>query len=150
MAKISGKDTKPEILVRKFLFSHGFRYRKNVAGLPGKPDIVLRKHSVAIFINGCFWHGHENCKKAALPKSNHSFWKAKIERNTERDYLAIKELKHQGWKVITIWQCEIANLISLQKKLNTIVIKLQRNEPCHDSTTTSKRRADTRSIQRSN
>ena len=85
MSKISGKETKPEILVRKYLFAHGFRYRKNVKKLPGKPDIVLPKYKTIIFVNGCFWHGHENCKKSALPTTNTEFWKEKISANVIRD-----------------------------------------------------------------
>ena len=85
MAAIHGKDTKPEILVRKFLFSRGFRYRLNHPRLPGHPDLVLRKYRTVIFVNGCFWHGHEGCKYFRLPKTNIDFWKNKIERNKERD-----------------------------------------------------------------
>ncbi len=85
MSKVSGKETKPEIIVRKFLFAQGFRYRKNDKRFPGKPDIVLPKYKTAIFVHGCFWHGHQNCKKSALPQTNYEFWKNKIQRNTERD-----------------------------------------------------------------
>lgn len=85
MAAIHGKNTKPEILVRKFLFSRGFRYRLNHPRLPGHPDIVLRKYRTVIFVNGCFWHGHDNCRYFRLPKTNIDFWQKKIERNKERD-----------------------------------------------------------------
>jgi len=85
MSKITGKETKPEILVRKYLFAKGFRYRKNVKTLPGKPDIVLPKYKTVVFINGCFWHGHKNCKKANLPTTNFNFWKEKIDKNIIRD-----------------------------------------------------------------
>jgi DNA mismatch endonuclease (patch repair protein) len=111
MSLISGKDTKPEITVRKYLFARGYRYRKNVASLPGKPDIVLPKYKTVVFVHGCFWHGHQNCKKATLPTSNAKFWKAKIQRNIERDAMQIKELRKAKWKVITIWECELKNKI---------------------------------------
>ena len=109
MSKISSKDTKPEILVRKFLFSKGFRYRINVKTLPGKPDIVLPKYKTIIFVNGCFWHGH-NCKKGKLPSSNTDFWKEKISNNKSRDAKNSDLLVKLGWKVIIIWQCEISKI----------------------------------------
>jgi len=107
MSKISGKETKPEILVRKYLFSQGFRYRKNVKDLPGKPDIVLPKYKAVVFVNGCFWHGHENCKKSALPTTNTEFWKEKISSNIIRDKKTYAELSDMGYKVLVIWQCEL-------------------------------------------
>lgn len=107
MSKISGKETKPEILVRKYLFSKGFRYRKNVKTLPGKPDIVLPKYKTVIFVNGCFWHGHKNCKKANLPTTNVNFWKEKIDKNIVRDKKNIHDLKKMGYNVIIIWQCSL-------------------------------------------
>jgi DNA mismatch endonuclease (patch repair protein) len=107
MSLISGKETKPEIMVRKYLFGQGFRYRKNVASLPGKPDIVLLKYKTVVFVHGCFWHGHKNCNKARLPASNAKFWEAKIQRNIERDAMQIKELRKAHWKVITIWECDL-------------------------------------------
>ncbi len=107
MSNISGKDTKPEILVRKYLFSKGFRFRKNVKGLPGKPDIVLPKYKTVIFIHGCFWHGHKNCKKATLPATNTEFWREKISGNIIRDKKNILKLREMGYKVIIVWQCEL-------------------------------------------
>ncbi|WP_024469446.1 very short patch repair endonuclease [Treponema pedis] len=107
MSKISGKETKPEILVRKYLFAKGFRYRKNVKTLPGKPDIVLPKYKTVIFVNGCFWHGHKNCKKAALPTTNFNFWKEKIDKNIIRDRKNISDLKKMGYNVIVVWQCTL-------------------------------------------
>lgn len=107
MSKIFGKETKPEILVRKYLFAHGFRYRKNVKNLPGKPDIVLPKYKTIIFVNGCFWHGHENCKKATLPTSNIGFWREKISSNIIRDKKTHIELSDLGYKVLVVWQCEL-------------------------------------------
>ena len=104
MSKISGKETKPEILVRTHLFSQGFRYLKNDKRLPGKPDIVLPKHKVVVFIHGCFWHGHD-CKSGKLPETRKNFWKKKISDNVNRDYRNQSELGKLGWKVIIVWQC---------------------------------------------
>ena len=120
MSKISSKDTKPEILVRKFLFSKGFRYRINVKTLPGKPDIVLPKYKTIIFVNGCFWHGH-NCKKGKLPSSNTDFWKEKLFNNKERDAKNSDLLVKLGWKVIIIWQCEISKIDNRTKILNKLL-----------------------------
>jgi len=116
MSKISGKETKPEILVRKYLFSEGFRFRKNDKRLPGRPDIVLPKYKIVIFIHGCFWHGH-HCKAAKLPETNKEFWKSKINSNIERDKKNQRELRKLGWKVIVIWQCELKNKKLTAKKL---------------------------------
>lgn len=107
MSRIKGKNTKPEELVRKYLFSKGFRYRKNVPALPGKPDIVLPKYKTCILVNGCFWHGHEGCKYFVWPKNNAEFWKEKISGNIERDARTKKELDQLGWKVITVWECQL-------------------------------------------
>ena len=108
MGKISGKETKPEITVRKFLFANGFRYRKNDKRYPGKPDIVLPKHKTVVFVHGCFWHGH-NCPAGKLPETNRDFWRAKINKNKERDVRNTIELEQMGWSIIIIWQCEIKN-----------------------------------------
>ena len=107
MSRIRGKDTKPEEIVRKYLFSQGFRYRKNVASLPGKPDIVLPKYRTCIFVNGCFWHGHEGCKYFVWPKNNAEFWREKIQANIARDEAQIQTLKDVGWIVQIIWECEL-------------------------------------------
>ena len=115
MSKISSKDTKPEILVRKFLFSKGFRYRINVKTLPGKPDIVLPKYKTIIFVNGCFWHGHEI--DGHIPHSNIDFWKKKIERNKQRDERNKETLKRLGWKVMTVWECQLKSAIREQTLL---------------------------------
>lgn len=106
MSRIKSVNTKPEELVRKYLFSKGFRYRKNVKSLPGKPDIVLPKYKTCIFINGCFWHKHDNCKYFSWPKNNADFWKKKITGNVERDIRQRKELQSLGWNVIVVWECE--------------------------------------------
>ena len=108
MSHIRGKNTKPEIAVRKALFRLGFRYRINVKSLSGHPDIVLPKFKTAIFVNGCFWHGHENCKKATLPKTNTEFWKDKITYNQRRDKENISKLQNDGWNVIVVWECELS------------------------------------------
>ncbi|MBP9993519.1 MAG: DNA mismatch endonuclease Vsr [bacterium] len=107
MASIHGKDTKPEIVVRKYLWNNGFRYRLNHPRLPGKPDVVLRKYRTCIFINGCFWHGHEGCKSFVMPRSNVDFWKAKIDRNRRRDIEVQLKLADMGWHRITIWECQL-------------------------------------------
>jgi len=105
MSRIRSKATKPELSVRHWLWSHNYRYRLNVKSVPGKPDIVLRKYRTAIFVNGCFWHGHEGCSKYIVPKSNREFWISKIERNRERDRKEYNALKEAGWQVIVIWEC---------------------------------------------
>ena len=113
MSQIHGKDTKPEIIVRKYLFHKGLRYRKNDRKLSGSPDIVFPKYKTVVFINGCFWHGHENCKLSKLPETNTDFWKAKILSNKDRDKRTIDKLTSEGWNVIVIWQCELKkNLMS--------------------------------------
>lgn len=127
MSKISCKNTKPEILVRKFLFSKGFRYRINVKTLPGKPDIVLPKYKTVIFINGCFWHGH-TCKKGQIPSSNTDFWKGKISNNRLRDDKNLDLLAKFDWKVITIWQCEISNINSRKIRLEHLLEELNARE----------------------
>jgi len=107
MSRINGKNTRPEILVRKFLFSKGFRYRLHVKNLPGKPDIVLPKYKTIIFINGCFWHGHENCKYYVVPKTRTEWWMKKINETKSRDSKILKALSLLGWNVFVIWACEI-------------------------------------------
>jgi len=108
MSKISGKNTKPEIIVRKYLFSKGFRFRINDKRYPGKPDIILPKYKTVIFVHGCFWHGH-NCKRGKLPDTNREFWKNKINATIERDKRVQSELEKLGWKILILWQCEINN-----------------------------------------
>lgn len=120
MAAIKGKDTKPEMIVRKYLFSRGLRFRVQVRKLPGTPDIVLPKYKIVVFVNGCFWHGHEGCKYFRLPKSNVEFWREKIERNIERDKESMKTLFDLGWKVIRVWECELRNKANREAILNKI------------------------------
>jgi len=107
MSRIKGKNTKPELLVRKFLFANGFRYRLNVKDLPGKPDIVLPKYKTVIFVNGCFWHGHKGCRYFVLPKTRTEWWLHKIKGTWQRDKDAEIKLNVLGWKVITVWGCEL-------------------------------------------
>ncbi len=127
MSKISGKETKPEILVRKFLFANGFRYRKNDKRYPGRPDIVLPKYKIIIFVHGCFWHGH-NCSAGKLPETRKEFWKNKIQGNIERDKKNKTELEKQGWKIIIIWQCELKNKKVKEKTLNELLNTLHNNK----------------------
>jgi len=107
MSCIKGKNTKPEEIVRKALFAKGFRYRKNDRRLPGTPDIVLSKYRTVIFVNGCFWHGHKGCKYYVVPKTNTEFWLNKINSNIDRDAIKATQLKELGWRVITVWECEL-------------------------------------------
>lgn len=111
MSRIRSKNTKPEEMVRKYLFAQGFRYRKNDKRLPGKPDIVLPKYKTVIFVNGCFWHMHEGCKYFVWPRNNREFWRNKIEGNAERDKRKKTELELQGWNVITIWECQLKTVV---------------------------------------
>lgn len=120
MSKISGKETKPEILVRKFLFSQGFRFRKNDKRFPGKPDIVLPKYKTAIFVHGCFWHGH-TCKAGKLPETRKEFWKKKISDTKNRDQRNQQNLKSLGWKVITIWDCDIKTNLLKQERFTKLL-----------------------------
>lgn len=129
MSRIAGKDTKPEELVRKYLFSKGFRYRKNVRKLPGTPDVVLPKYRTVIFVNGCFWHGHEGCKYFVWPKNNAEFWRQKIETNISRDQRKEAQLRNMGWNVMIVWECELrppkrqATLEWLESQLRQILEK---------------------------
>lgn len=107
MASIRSANTKPEILVRKYLWRQGFRYRLNNLRLPGHPDIVLRKYRTCVFVNGCFWHGHDGCKYFRMPKTNADFWEKKIKRNKERDKEEQRQLAKMGWHCITVWECEL-------------------------------------------
>lgn len=128
MAAIKSKDTKPELTVRKFLFSRGFRYRLHNSRLPGHPDIVLLKYRTVIFVNGCFWHGHD-CNNYRIPKTNTEFWTEKITRNKERDRKEQRQLATMGWHCITIWECELKpkvrqqTLTALEYTLNRIFLR---------------------------
>ena len=120
MSKVRSKNTKPEEIVGKYLFSHGLRYRKNVKKLPGSPDLVLRKYKVVIFVNGCFWHGHD-CKKGVLPNTNKVFWEEKIRKNKHRDTNNYQKLTDLGWRVLIVWECEIKNRELKESKLFELV-----------------------------
>ena len=120
MAAIKGKDTMPEMIVRKYLFSCGLRFRIQVRKLPGNPDIVLPKYKTVIFVDGCFWHGHEDCRYFRLPKSNVEFWKAKIERNVARDVRNEVALKALGWRVVRVWECEIKTVAQREEYLKRL------------------------------
>lgn len=122
MSRIKSKNTKPEILVRKFLFANGFRYRLNNKKLPGKPDIVLPKYKTVIFVNGCFWHGHENCKYFKLPGTRTEWWKEKIEGNIKNDRIKHYQLHEAGYRVIVIWECEVKN----KSIFSTIIGRIKR------------------------
>lgn len=120
MSRIKSSNTKPEEIVRKYLFSKGFRYRKNDKRLPGIPDIVLPKYKTVIFVNGCFWHGHEGCRFFVVPKTNTEFWVNKIEANKQRDSRKTNDLQSLGWKVIVVWECQLKS-----KKLNDTLCNIE-------------------------
>ena len=126
MSRIKGKNTKPEDIVAKYLFAHGFRYRRNVKTLPGTPDIVLKKYKTVIFVNGCFWHAHAGCRYFVLPEENREFWNEKLLRNRERDAEKQKQLQELGWNVIVIWECELKNN-KIEETLDTLKEVLTKN-----------------------
>lgn len=125
MAAIHSKDTKPEMVVRRWLWEHGFRYRLNHSRLPGKPDIVMRKYRTCIFVNGCFWHGHEGCRYYTKPKTNTEFWVNKVKRNKERDKTVKHQLSSMGWHSITIWECELKPKVR-EKTLESLAFTLNK------------------------
>lgn len=116
MSRIKSKDTKPEMIVRKYLHAQGFRYKLHDKTLPGKPDIVLPKYKTVIFVHGCFWHGHKNCKYFVVPKTRTDWWLNKINRNRINDHKAVISLRKDGWKILTIYECQLQS----QKKDNTL------------------------------
>jgi DNA mismatch endonuclease, patch repair protein len=121
MSRIRSKDTKPELIVRSVLHKLGYRFRLHRKDLPGCPDIVLPKFKTVIFVHGCFWHMHENCRDGTLPKTNQKTWKVKLQRNIERDILNIRLLENNGWSVIVIWECEANKINLLMSKIDCIV-----------------------------
>lgn len=126
MARVKSKNTKPEVFLRKLLWHKGFRYRLNYKELPGSPDLYIPKYRVAIFVNGCFWHMHENCRYSSIPKNNHDFWKNKLEGNVERDKQNYSKLENMGIKVIVVWGCEIKQMMKdemISKHLLEAVLK---------------------------
>ena len=126
MSSIRGKNTKPEILVRKELHARGFRFRLHNKKLPGSPDIVLPKYGVAIMVNGCFWHGHKGCRYATKPKSNVEFWETKIARNRHRDEVINAHLEALGWHVITMWECELRGSASVTSRLDALAEEIHK------------------------
>ena len=125
MSRIRGKNTKPEILVRKGLHARGFRFRLHNKKLPGSPDIVLPKYGAAIMVNGYFWHGHKGCRYATEPKTNFEFWETKIARNRHRDEVTTAHLEALGWTVITVWECELHNCSQLDDRLNALAEEIR-------------------------
>lgn len=117
MSRIGGKNTAPEIRVRRLLHALGFRFRLHRSDLPGKPDILLPRHDKIILVHGCFWHGHEGCPRAALPATHSEFWRAKIERNVMRDKRVCSELRDLGWSVLVLWQCELTSIETVTDRL---------------------------------
>lgn len=130
MSRIRGKDTKPEITVRKFLYAQGLRYRL-YAELPGRPDIIIRKRKTVIFVNGCFWHAHKDCPDFRWPKTRSEFWEAKIKSNVERDVRNYSELNRAGWHVLTVWECEIKK--HRDEALRQLYTNIVNNEPSKGS-----------------
>ena len=125
MSSIRGKNTKPEILVRKGLHARGFRFRLHNKKLPGSPDIVLPKYGVAIMVNGCFWHGHKGCRYATKPKSNVEFWETKIARNKHRDEVTAAHLEALGWTVIVVWECELRGKEKAEARIQTLAEEIR-------------------------
>jgi len=128
MATISGENTSPEIMSRKRLFRDGFRYRKCVAGMPGKPDIVLPKYKAIIFVHGCFWHQHKGCSKSKRPETRKEFWNTKLDKNVERDNRNIEQLKAMGWRVAVVWECAIKKKTSFEKTMASLEKWIRSNE----------------------
>ena len=147
MSRIRGKDTKPEIRVRKGLHRRGFRFRLQDRRLPGRPDITLPKYSVAIMVNGCFWHGHKGCRYATKPRTNPEFWETKIERNRHRDEVTTAHLEALGWTVITVWECELRGKAAAEARIEALAedirkageMKLQQKRTRHISRTAAKK-----------
>ena len=125
MSRIRSKNTKPEEVVRKYLFSHGFRYRKNDNRYPGKPDLVLPKYKTAVFVHGCFWHQHPGCRNARIPENNREYWQRKFDRNRQRDKEEQKKLEDMGWHVIVVWECEISNKKKRTERLAALVKEIR-------------------------
>ena len=127
MSLIHGKDTKPEILVRRYLFSRGLRFRKNDKRLPGHPDIVFPKYKTIVLVHGCFWHGHEGCKYFVMPKSNVEFWQNKIRTNIVRDAAVKCKLEELGWTVLVVWECQLRTISAREQALSVLYNKITDN-----------------------
>ncbi|MGN8277494.1 very short patch repair endonuclease [Pseudomonas sp. SMN5] len=121
MSRIKGKNTTPELIVRKLVYGMGYRYRLHLKYLQGRPDLTFLRRKKVIFVNGCFWHGHPNCRYGRLPKTRLEYWQEKIEKNKRRDTKNIHALQADGWQVLTVWQCELRNLEQLREKLQNFI-----------------------------
>lgn len=121
MSRVKSTDTMPEWVVRRLFFAMGYRYRLHVRALPGKPDIVFVGRKKAVFVNGCFWHGHKGCRYSRLPKTRVEYWREKRDKNRSRDRASIYALQALGWKVLTVWQCELKNIETLTQKLHDFI-----------------------------
>ena len=132
MSHIRAKNTRPEVLVRQYLHAAGFRFRIHVKKLPGCPDVVLPKYRTCIFVNGCFWHGHRGCRYAARPKSNAEFWQTKIQNNIRRDELSAQALDTMGWRIITVWECELKK-DRREETLRVLAEQIRCNGAAYDS-----------------
>lgn len=117
MSRVSGKNTKPELVVRSLLHKMGYRFRLHRKNLPGKPDITLQKYKKVIFVHGCFWHGHTDCPRSKRPTTNKKFWREKLDKNRERDKASVNNLKELGWDVLVVWTCEVNDIFKLKNKL---------------------------------
>lgn len=126
MSKIRSKNTKPELIVRRFLFAQGFRFRLHQETLPGRPDIILKKFNSIVFVNGCFWHGHDNCKHFNMPQSRLEYWVPKIKKNISKDLEVKKQLRKLGWNVFTIWECQLKTR-KVEKTLSTLKKRISRH-----------------------
>lgn len=124
MSRVRQRDTRIEQLVRSYLFRCGLRFRKNDTRLPGSPDVVLPKYRAAVFVHGCFWHGHRECKKARLPSTRTEFWRTKIEANRRRDTKFVQELQNRGWTVFVVWGCELSTKDKAADRLRRLVIEI--------------------------
>lgn len=122
MSRIRGKNTKPEIIVRSLIHRLGLRFRLHTSGLPGRPDVVLRRHETVVFVHGCFWHRHRNCKDAGIPKTRTEWWREKLEGNAKRDRKNARSLKRNGWRVITVWECETGKPDRLKSRLEKLLL----------------------------
>lgn len=140
MSSIHSKDTSPEVLFRRTLWHIGFRYRVYVKRLPGTPDIVLSKYRTVVFVHGCFWHGHKDCKNATIPKTNTDFWTAKIARNQQRDQEVWRQLEAKGWNVIIVWECQLKKAV-LEETINRVEAEILRNGESFLSAKEDRRRA---------
>jgi DNA mismatch endonuclease (patch repair protein) len=129
MSRIRGKDTKPELHLRSLLHARGLRYRLHASTLPGRPDLVFPRYRAAVFVHGCFWHGHFACRLANQPKSNSAFWKDKFKKNQSRDTRNIAELEQAGWRVLVVWECELSSRAAAERAAERVVVWLLPDSP---------------------